>query len=398
MTQEPEGTSAIQSAVSPPLPSGRIPELDGLRGTAILLVFISHYLGGSGHLHLSPWLRHLFAVTSIGWSGVDLFFVLSGFLIGGILIDARDSPHYFRAFYMRRVHRILPIYYLWILLYAVIVTVALVGGPNPFSILPRDLQQIPIQMLFLQNFEFTLFPFQHAWFLVTWSLAVEEQFYIFAPPLIRFLSPRRLLHVLAGAMIVAPIFRFAVFRYWSPGTFAAAFLLPGRADTLALGVLLAIAWRNPSFRSFLDRRRHALQLTLLILFLGLCASLPWMVGDISLFRATIGYSWMAVLYGCLLLLVLSQTHGWLAAIMRWKPLRSLGAVSYCVYLIHLTILYLAHRLILHGYPQFHSLQGIAVTVLAAVITLAWAALSWRFLEKPLIRRGHTYAYGEKRAE
>jgi len=387
---------AVPSAVSPPLPSGRIPELDGLRGIAILLVFTAHYLGGSGHSQFSPWLRHLFAATNIGWSGVDLFFVLSGFLIGGILIDARDSPHYFRAFYMRRVHRILPIYYLWILLYAVIVSAAVLGAPNPFSVSARDLLQVPVQLLFLQNLQFALYPFQFAWFVVTWSLAVEEQFYIFAPPLIRFLSPRKLIYVLVGAIIAAPVVRFAVFRYWFPGTLAPAYLLPCRADTLALGVLLAIAWRNSAFRAFLDRQRHSLQLTLLLLFLGFCASIPWMVGDISLFRATLGYSWLAALCGCLLLLVLTQTHGWLASIMRWKPLRSLGTISYCVYLIHLTILLLAHQLILHDPPQFHSLKGIAVTILAAVMTVALAALSWRYFEKPLIRRGHTYAYGEKR--
>lgn len=395
MIKEPKQTAILPSTVSSPTPSGRIPELDGLRGTAILLVFIAHYLGGAGHIQLRPWLRHLFAATNIGWSGVDLFFVLSGFLIGGILIDARESPHYFRAFYMRRVHRILPIYYLWILLYAVIVSAALFGAPDPFSVSARDLLQVPVQLLFLQNLQFTLYPFQNAWFVVTWSLAVEEQFYVFAPPLIRFLSPRKLVYVLAGATVAAPIFRFAVFRYWFPGTLAPSYLLPCRADTLALGVLLAIAWRNPAFRSFLDRQRHSLQLTLLLLFLGACASIPWMVGDISLFRATVGYSLLAALYGCLLLLVLTQTHCWLASIMRWKPLRSLGAISYCVYLIHLTILLLAHRLILHGAPQFYNLPGIAVTILAAAMTFALAALSWRYFEKPLIRRGHTYAYGEK---
>jgi peptidoglycan/LPS O-acetylase OafA/YrhL len=393
--QEPGKTNTLTSADSTPVPSGRISELDGLRGLAILLVFVAHYLGGAGHIQLAPWLRHIFAATNAGWSGVDLFFVLSGFLIGGILIDARDSPHYFRAFYMRRVYRILPIYYLWILLYAGIVSLAILGGPNPFSLSSRDLLQIPYQLLFLQNLQFTLFPFQFAWFVVTWSLAVEEQFYIFAPPLIRFLSLRKLVWVLASAIIVAPIVRFVVFQYWFPGTLAPAYLLPCRADTLALGILLAIAWRNPAFRLLLARRRRSLQVVLLLLFLGACASIPWMVGDISFFRATVGFSWLAAMYGCMLLLVLSQTGGWLASIMRSKPLRSLGTVSYCVYLIHLTILLLAHRLILHSPPQFYNLQGIAVTLLAAAITLILAALSWRSFEKPPIRKGHTYAYDEK---
>jgi peptidoglycan/LPS O-acetylase OafA/YrhL len=378
-----------------PVASGRIPELDGLRGTAILLVFIAHYLGGSGHIQLSPWLRHLFAATNVGWIGVDLFFVLSGFLIGGILVDARNDAHYFRAFYMRRVHRILPIYYLWILLYAGVVLVALLGGPNPFFVSARELIQIPFQFLFLQNLQFSLYPFEHAWFVVTWSLAVEEQFYLFAPPLIRYLSPRRLLWVLVGAIALAPLVRFMVFRYWFPGTLAPVYLLPCRADALALGILLAIAWRNPAFRSFLDRHRLLVQGTLLLLFVGLCASIRWMVGDVSLLRATIGYSWLAALFGCLLLLVLSQPRAWLASVMRWKPLSSLGTISYCVYLIHLTILLLARDLILHGSPQFHNFQSIAVTLFAAVLTLVLAALSWRYFEKPLIRRGHTYEYGEK---
>jgi peptidoglycan/LPS O-acetylase OafA/YrhL len=100
-----------ESLVSSPIPSGRIPELDGLRGFAILLVIICHYVANADHARLGFWPHHILNILAIGWSGVDLFFVLSGFLIGGILLEARTAPNYFRAFYMRRVHRILPIYY-----------------------------------------------------------------------------------------------------------------------------------------------------------------------------------------------------------------------------------------------------------------------------------------------
>ena len=93
----------------------RIPELDGLRGLAILLVLLYHFVSSP---RIQPPLFHkLFA---IGWSGVDLFFVLSGFLIGGILLDVRESPNYFRTFYGRRFYRIVPLYYLWIGAYFVI--------------------------------------------------------------------------------------------------------------------------------------------------------------------------------------------------------------------------------------------------------------------------------------
>src|SRR5208282_681844 len=188
----------------------RIPELDGLRGLAIFLVILCHYISLSDTTRL-PFILHRFAQgMAVGWSGVDLFFVLSGFLIGGILLEARCSPQYFRTFYMRRVHRILPIYYLWILLFAVIVCAALLGAPFPFEVTSRDLLQIPIQLAFLQDLKFEPYAFVFIWFIVTWSLAVEEQFYLLAPPLIRYVSLRRLVYVLSAAVVFAPIARFYI--------------------------------------------------------------------------------------------------------------------------------------------------------------------------------------------
>src|SRR4051812_29644703 len=99
----------------------RVPELDGLRGVAIGLVILCHYVANAEHRGLGVWAHRALSGLTFGWSGVDLFFVLSGFLIGGILDDAREAPHYFRAFYLRRVHRILPVYYSWVLLFAVVV-------------------------------------------------------------------------------------------------------------------------------------------------------------------------------------------------------------------------------------------------------------------------------------
>ena len=370
----------------------RIPELDGLRGMAILLVFMAHYLGGAGHIYLKPSIRHVLAIANLGWSGVDLFFVLSGFLIGGILLQVRHSEHYFKAFYMRRIFRILPVYYLWIVLYAAIVALGVAGGPNPFSLKARDFLQIPYQLLFLQNFQFNLYPFQMTWFLVTWSLAVEEQFYLFAPLLIRLLPDRKLIVFLISAILAAPFLRFMAFRYWFPGSMAPVYLLPCRADALAMGVLLAVGWRSQSFHRFLHESRRLVQGVALVLIGGICASIRFMVGEPSLLRVVVGLSWLPALYACLLILALSQSDGWVASIFRWNLLRSLGTISYCVYIIHLTLLLVAHRLILGAGPEFYNLKGAAVTAGAAAASILLAMVSWRYYEKPLIKHGHAYRY------
>jgi peptidoglycan/LPS O-acetylase OafA/YrhL len=374
---------------------GRIPELDGLRGLAILLVVICHHIASAEHAPLGFWPHRILSALTIGWSGVDLFFVLSGFLIGGILLDARNCPHYFRPFYMRRVFRILPIYYLWTLIYAALIAGALWILPSRFPVAPGDLQRVPLQLLFLQNMFYAMTPFQWKWFSVTWSLAVEEHFYLVTPLLIRFLSVRRLVFILVAIICLVPVLRVMVLRNFSQGSLVAVLATPCRADALASGVLLAVAWREDWFRPFLAAHRLLLQRTLLALFLGVGALLWWLAHPVSLISVSVGYTWLAMFYSCLLLVALSHTQGWIAAVMRWRVLRGLGTISYCVYLIHLTINYLAHQILLRAPPQVYNEAGLGVTLLSAVLTLAVASLSWRYFEKPLIRRGHTYLYEDE---
>lgn len=175
----------------------RIPELDGLRGLAILLVIFFHYTNGESLTRLDGLAYYVQRSAASSWTGVNLFFVLSGFLIGGILVDARGSDSYFRTFYARRFFRIIPIYYLWICLYIALVSAA--GHAirlHSFSgkALPRGFE-VYAHFLFIQN----LIPnggspqsgLWGSWFGHLWSLAVEEQFYLLAPLMIWWLSPRR---------------------------------------------------------------------------------------------------------------------------------------------------------------------------------------------------------------
>lgn len=391
-TEEPgtASNSASRNATTA-APAGRIPELDGLRGLAILLVILCHYVGNAKDAPLGNWPHRFLAAFTVGWSGVDLFFVLSGFLIGGILLDAREAPHYFKAFYLRRVHRILPIYYSWTALYGLIVLAALTFNAGRTSLTAHDLLQLPIHFLFLQNMHSGLPHFAWIWFAVTWSLAVEEQFYLLAPPLIRFLSSRHILLVLVATMAAAPVFRLLVFRFIGDPVLA-TFPMPGRADSLALGILLAMGWRRPEFQRFLASHRELLQLTVFILLVGVLALCWWLAHPVSYVTLSIGYTWLALFFGGLLLLAVSQTSSWPARLLRLAWLRALGTISYCVYIIHDTINLLAHRVILHGDPEIYNLSGVGVTLLALGLTFGIAALSWRYFEKPLIRRGHRYSY------
>jgi hypothetical protein len=132
--------------------SRRVPELDGLRGLAIVLVLLCHYIGNSDHEALGGWADRVLWLFRGGWVGVDLFFVLSGFLIGGILLDAREAPHYFKAFYLRRAHRILPVYFSLLALFAVSVCVLQLFPQGRAQANLHELSVLPRYVFFLQNF------------------------------------------------------------------------------------------------------------------------------------------------------------------------------------------------------------------------------------------------------
>ena len=379
--------------------NGRIPELDGLRGLAILLVIICHYIADASRPPLGFVADHLITILDIGWSGVDLFFVLSGFLIGGILLGSRNSPNYFRTFYLRRVHRILPVYYSWILLYLFFVGICVYSPLRPVIMTPpgvalasADLAIVPKYLLFLQNVLYPPRPFEWQWFVITWSLAVEEQFYLIAPPLIRWVSHRILLVILCVTVVAAPVLRYVSFVHFPQLDHFAQFAMPCRADALSLGILAAMAWRSNAIRSFLERNPGVLQRATIYLAVCIIALLWWLVRPPNVVTVTAGYSVLAFFYVSLLLLVLSQTNSFVAGCMRNSLLRRLGVISYCVYIIHLTINELGHRFLTHQEPNLSHWQGILITCSALVLSLTIASLSWRFFEKPLIRRGHRFTY------
>lgn len=371
----------------------RVPELDGLRGSAILLVLCGHYFAipGTGAVSLlnGYWFR-------LGWIGVDLFFVLSGFLIGGILLEARDAPDYFRVFYARRFFRIIPLYYVWILLYVILSVCA--GSLLPARI---GLQKIDLSILahlfFLQNFhEFSKSGVAFWWFFATWSLAVEEQFYLVSPLLVRYLSKRRLAHVLILVTLGAPLLRSAVRGALRMGPWLAYRLMPCRADSLAIGMLAALLWSSPRARAWLQANVLVLYVMFGILFYGVAWLWRWYSDPLVPVTQTFGYTWLALFFAVSLLIVLSRKGSVLAAVMRWGFLRDIGGVSYCVYIIHAAVFFLCHQLLLGALPVVTDVRAAAVTLLAAVVTFGVAKLSWKCFEQPMLRRGQSFRYDSAR--
>ncbi len=378
-----------------PVQGSRIPELDGLRGIAIISVLLIHYFynpepGLKGPLYV---IQRTFA---LGWSGVDLFFVLSGFLIGGILIDQRNSPSYFKTFYLRRIFRILPIYYLWISLFIVFI---LVGGPflrthMHSGVLPALNFSIYQHLLFLQNlWDFDYTTVAYWWFSPTWSLAVEEQFYLVAPLLMRYL-PQRLLPAVLGATIVfAPLLRVLVrLHSHAEVPWAAYRLMPCRADSLAIGILLAYVWRHEEIRTRILARPFWLYLVFVTLLLGMVVIWWRYPNPNDAITQSAGYSVIALFYGVLLLVAIGFRSGPIAKLARWGVLREFGRVSYCLYLIHGAVGYFCSGFLTRRVIHFSDWKSGMVGLLSFIVAYGIARLSWIFFEHPLLQRGHHYKY------
>ena len=359
------GKTPVATSVIAP---GYIPQFDGLRGLAILSVLIGH----SGFLEALP---HA-GMLEYTRFGVDLFFVLSGFLITGILTDSKGSQHYFRNFYARRALRIWPLYYL-------VLFVAFVVAPlfAP-SMRPTAVSVWPAFVFYVQNIVFayrTTYPFGLG---ATWSLAVEEQFYLTWPVLVFLLKKRTLAIVSVLLVVMSLSLRLSFHFHGAPLGFVHFFTL-SRLDSIAFGSLAALWLRSPSC-TLVRWRTHAYQ------FLGFGVA-GTILARVLMHRnsSIVGYTFLAFTFAGLLgislasdprssLLGRSLSAGWL---------RYIGRISYGIYLLHYPLFILWARFIGSlGFYQTHKLAG-NLAGFAGQIALATiaASISWRFFEEPILR-------------
>jgi peptidoglycan/LPS O-acetylase OafA/YrhL len=348
-----------QPGAGPATAKKRIPELDGLRGIAALAVVIAHYVGE---------VPHGIAALMIGWYGVDFFFVLSGFLMGSIILNHHTEPGFLKSFYLRRAARIIPIYF--VVVCATIWLAALVRS-NTWADQPFD---APVYLLFVTNLAMSFWGGGGEWLKPTWTLAVEEQFYLLLPLLVMLTPKRFLIGTLLGLCGVAIVFRYA-FHELNP--IAALTLLPARMDLLLGGVLLACVMQR------LDLSRH-LQVFRIVPLIAMVGLLAVAVGSREHLFPILNPTLLSVAFTSFLLAVLLGAPE--GQRFRSRLLGYFGQISYALYLVHQPVSGLLHGILLNGTPDIGSIPQIGVTILAFAVSVAVAAASWKWLEQPILKR------------
>lgn len=362
----------------------RLRELDGIRGIAILLVLLWHYLQNQLHTEPGSSLVILKQALGFAWSGVDLFFVLSGFLIAGILIDKRDSAGYFRTFYIRRICRIFPLYFLNLALFMLFIGLFLDKHPAFAPLAGGDAVPLWSYLTFTQNILMGMHNSAGAgWMSVTWSLAVEEQFYLFFPLLVWLMPAKRLPLLILWFIIFALYLRLAV-----PGLSAYINTL-WRADSLMAGAMLAWLVRSPGFVDSAFRYRGLISTGFSLLALAIMYFN--MAGELSLGGA-FTHLFLALLYTLLILLALLYRENLFGRLLCSGWLVWLGTISYGVYIIHTWVSRLVHALVRDAAPAITSWSDAATTLLALGITLLLAHISFHIFEKKITGIGHRVSY------
>jgi peptidoglycan/LPS O-acetylase OafA/YrhL len=341
----------------------RVLELDALRGLACLAILVYHLMP-----HRLPG----------GWAGVDLFFVLSGYLITSIVLKSFHERRFLAHFYMRRGLRIWPVYYL---------TVLLLVAAAPILPRPYNLGGVPYLLTYTQNVPLywsSKAPHFASYLMHTWSLAIEEQFYLIWPPLI-CIAGRRGVIPLSLALASASVWaRAHGFHWW---------LLLARGDGLAMGSLLAILFstrggetRRPAILSLAFATTSTAAMLYLIAFSARGAMSRL---EMPMWPASIVLVVNLFAFGVVGLVVSFQGHPAL------RPLRSrwlvkAGQLSYGLYMYHYVVLLLsddlAQRFGLGGRPFWRQ-------ALTAATIVALAALSWRYVERPFLRLKDRFTYG-----
>lgn len=358
--------------------AGHNRSLDGLRFFAFLLVFFFHAL------QYSPFGN--WPIIRFGFLGVPIFFVLSGFLIGGILLDLKEKhrPGFglaakLKTFYIRRALRIFPVYYLFIGILALLLVTS--GRPDPVAS-----ESFVWHLAYLTNFRSFFVGMDQTRQGHFWSLAVEEHFYLLAPLVVLLARPRTLVGILAAVITAVAAARWSIYAAGSARDFWV--LSPMQFDLLGLGIATAIIERHGTFLGIDARRLRWLGWVGAAFFVLYIRRFYLGRPGIGIWYATLGPLSLGVATAALVLTLWQRPSWGVARFLGLRPLAYLGQISYGLYLFHpnclgFTTQYFGHHTVANAFA------GLAAT-------LAVAIASWHVFEKPINNLKNRFTYASRR--
>ncbi len=394
-----------RDSLGPEQEAPRVPFLDGIRGVAILLVLI-HHANKTGQISLlDTWFMNF---TQSCWVGVDLFFVLSGFLITGILLDTKTSGHFFKSFYARRIVRIFPLYYLTLFLYFYVYQPFFAAGD-------MDLRALKDDQLWYWAYLSNVHTSMHGtWpraghMIHLWSVSIEEQFYMLWPTVVFFASRKRLKFICLCCLVGSPLLRALLMASYA-GPIPTYVSSATRLDGLVLGALIAIMIRRPDEIMRLTRNLRAAGAASVAIVIGFFV----MEGGLNMTRVfdykgslnaynflmmTVAILAVAFIFAWLLVeALIASPNSLFVRLLSGRVLRVFGKYSYCIYMWHMPILLilLSQGLTPGKFPVIFGSQILGQTILYTVfigLSLIAAMISWNLFEKQFLKLKRYFPYG-----
>jgi peptidoglycan/LPS O-acetylase OafA/YrhL len=371
----------------------RVREFDGLRGIAVVLVIAFHVFKRAAYFTEHPILTTISDITSVGWVGVDIFFTLSGYLITSILLKAKQGEHYFKNFYIRRVLRIFPLYY-------AAIAIVLLFVPKVEPEFTKNLgKMLPLMLLYQQNWAPLIKGLYISQYLgITWSLAIEEQFYLIWPFVVYKLNREQLVKVSIGYIIFSIIIRILGTIFWPDLDQASTFFYHStfaRFEEIVFGGLLAVFMTYDGAQQKVYRFSMGVFTLFFSIFIALCllslpglpnpgySSIPLMLG---------GYTSIALFsVGLIGIFITHPPQSFLRRFFQNPILAFFGKYSYSMYLFHMTA-----ALILLDVYWHTGMRGwkpyILYIVSTYLATTLIALLTWNLLEKHMLNLKRFFEY------
>lgn len=373
---------ASPSTSVPPAPAPglqrHVPALDGLRGLAILLV-IPHNADAFSAAASFMWPAAM--VAHAGWVGVQLFFVLSGFLITSNLLDSQQSANYYSSFFARRILRIFPLYYGVLFVGLVILPHLVTLSPQASATHSHQIWLWTFLVNWFQPFGKGTYGFPHFW-----SLAIEEQFYLLWPFLIHRRTPRAVWKLCAGIIIAAFAIRAGMLAAGAKSEMLYMFTV-SRMDALAAGAACAALLRAPAANALL--RRYESRYWIIGCALAAAALAITRVFEIyAVTTFTIGYPLISAAFAFLLLAALAPASGFTSiyqSVLNFAPLRAVGKYSFAMYVFHMPLQLAVGPRVLPALQSTSVLYPLLYPLLITLLSFVAAFASYHLYEKHFLK-------------